>query len=129
GSAPLDGTCADQVKVLVPTKTQVQAQASGHFPIVLEVGAELLDSARHIEAGLSSAGCHGSHCSRSCKALGIEAAGIGQDVAGISAEVDFQSGVRFKVATQTRSPYVINARLDVVVAVSLGDVISELILA
>ena len=55
-AAVLDSCGTDQVKVLIPTKSQVQGQPIGYLPIVLEVKTQLLHTQQ--ELGIATARRH-----------------------------------------------------------------------
>src|SRR5207302_46617 len=96
GAAVLDIRPADHVEIFVPTKTEVEGQLFGDFPIVLAVDAELLGG--DVEVGIAVGNGHASDQASSAEFLRISCR-IAHNHGGIDREVDFEGRTELEKAS------------------------------
>ena len=121
---------ADEVEVLIVAEAKIHGQALGHLPIVLEIQPKLLRVSND-ECGIAHGDAHAAavDVAANQQARSVKALWQRQNSAGQLVEIELERRVELKEAAHERSPDVINAGLEGVLANGLGDVILELVFA
>ena len=103
-----DVRTADHVEILVPAQAEVQSQAAGDFPVVLEVEAELLGGDQEVRIAVGMVmPVTAPGVAKPCGYV----SGIAEDGAGVGGEVDLQRGAELEEAAFHRVLDVIDADL------------------
>src|SRR5262245_17698966 len=90
---------SDQIEVLVPSQTKIEFQVSSGFPVILEIEAKHLGSARQIKIGIAGSCGHATNQS----SFG-ESPRQSQDLAGFLGEIDLKRWVELKETTEFGFP-------------------------